>query len=387
MGELPSGTVTFLFTDIVGFGRLWEEHSEVMPAAMARHDSIFHAAIERHRGAVFNKVADTFCAVFTHPTDALKAALTAQQDLQTSPLSAVDEPFELFLKVRIVLHTAAVEARGGDYSGPAVIRSSKLLTVAHGGQVLLSRATQELVQDDLPFGVSLKALGPHRLTDLHRPEELFQLVHPHLPSDFPPLQAAPVIPQELSREELLHLLFELYRRLEAQRQHCAFLSVDVVHNSEMKRSGTPLTVEYSFGQYQRWVIEVVQRQGGEIQSAAGDGMMGLFHSDAEALRAARQLQEELAHFNAEHNRLPLPFRIRCGVSAGEVAMDAGEAIGHLQSSIIDRAAALQKRAVPGGILVSGEVAATALMELGPVTPVDEPIGGEPAFAWKPKLPE
>ena len=98
----------------------------------------------------------------------------------------------------------------------------------------------------------------------------------------------------------------------------------------------------------------------------------------------RQLQEEIARFNAEHNRLPVPFRIRCGVSAGEVAVGGGEAIGQLQSAIIDRAAALQKRAEPGGILVSGEVAATALIELGTVTPLDEPIGGEPAFEWKRK---
>ena len=234
----------------------------------------------------------------------------------------------------------------------------------------------------MPSAASLKDLGLYHLRDLKRPEQVCQLVHPDLPFEFPPFRAVPVIPAELSREELLDLLFELYRRLEAQKQHCAFLSVDVVHNSAMKRDGTPLTVEYSFGQFQRWVSEVAQRWGGKIQSAAGDGMTGLFPSDAEALQAARQLQEEILRFNAEHNRLPQPFRIRCGVSAGEVAVGGGEAIGQLQSAIIDRAAALQKRAGPGGIVVSGEVAATALLELGPLAPLDEPVGGEPAFEWK-----
>ena len=167
----------------------------------------------------------------------------------------------------------------------------------------------------------------------------------------------------------------------ARKEHRAFLSVDVVHHSEMNRAGTPLTTEYSFGQYQRWVNEVVQRWGGQTTNSAGDGVMCLFPSDTQALRAARQLQEELSRFDAEHNRLPQAFRIRCGVSAGEVAVGGGEAIGQLQSAVIDRAAALQKRAEPGGILVGGEVAATALLELGPVTPLDDPIGGEPAFEW------
>jgi class 3 adenylate cyclase len=384
MAQLPTGTVTFLFTDIQGSTQLWEQHPEAMPLALARHDACIRAAIETHRGYVFKTVGDSFSAVFAQATDALRAALAAQQSLRAPRPPTVAAPAELFLRVRIALHTGTAEARDDDYFGPALHRVSRLLAVAHGGQVLLSRATRELVQDDLPSGVSLKDLGPHRLRDLQRPEQVCQLVHPDLPSDFPSLGAAPVIPAELSREELLGLLFELHRRLEAQKQHRAFLSVDVVDSSGMKRAGVPITVEYSFGQFQRWVSEVVQRCGGETQSAAGDGIMCLFPSDAEALRAARQLQAEIARLNAEHNRLPLPFRIRCGVSAGEVAGDAAEPIGHLQSVIIDRAAALQKRAEPGGILVSGEVAATALIELGPLAPLGEPIGGELAFEWKAK---
>jgi class 3 adenylate cyclase len=152
----------------------------------------------------------------------------------------------------------------------------------------------------------------------------------------------------------------------------------------MKRGGSPLAVEYSFGQFQRWIEEVVERWGGQTQSAAGDGVMCLFPSDAQALRAAREMVKGIPHFNSEENRLPLPFRVRCGVSSGEIAIDAEEAIGGLQSSIIDRAAALQKRAEPGSILVSSEVAAAALIELGPLTPLDEPISGGPAFEWRPQ---
>jgi class 3 adenylate cyclase len=188
--------------------------------------------------------------------------------------------------------------------------------------------------------------------------------------------------QPVSRPALLNLLFTLQRQLEGQKQRRAFLSVDVVGSSEMKRTGPELSIEYSFGQYRAWVEELVRANGGEMQSAAGDGVMAIFSTDAGAVRTARHLQEELTGFNQTHNRLPLPFRIRCGISAGEVAMEEGTPLGHLQSSVIDRAAALQKRAAPGDIVVSSEVAGAALVELGNLAPLAEPIGGEPAFSWQ-----
>jgi class 3 adenylate cyclase len=185
-----------------------------------------------------------------------------------------------------------------------------------------------------------------------------------------------------SRAALLEQLFDLQRQLEGQKQHRAFLSIDVAGSSEMKRSAPELAVEHCFGQYRAWVEEAVRAHGGEMQSAAGDGVMAIFPTDAGAVRAARQLQEELPRFNAEQSRLPLPFRIRCGVSAGEVAMDEGTPLGHLQSPVIDRAAVLQKRAQPGDILVGGEVAGAALIELGALAPLTEPVAGEPAFSWR-----
>jgi class 3 adenylate cyclase len=196
---------------------------------------------------------------------------------------------------------------------------------------------------------------------------------------FPAFSIYPSLP----RTSLLQLLFTLQRQLEGQKQHRAFLSVDVVGSSEMKRSAPELAVEYSFGQYRAWVEEVVRAHDGEMQSAAGDGVMALFPTDSGALRAARQLQEGLPRFNAEQTRLPLPFRLRCGVSAGEVAMEEGTPLGHIQSPVIDRAAALQKRAEPGAVDVSGELAATALVELGQLVPLRETVADEPAFSWRP----
>jgi predicted ATPase/class 3 adenylate cyclase len=186
---LPTGTVTFLFTDIEGSSQLWEQHPDAMRLALARHDACLNAAITSNHGHVFKTVGDAFCAVFATAPDALDAALAAQQNLRALQPSAVPSAAALSLRVRIALHTGAAEARSSDYFGPALNRVARLLAIAHGGQVLLSGATQELVQDDLPPGASLRDLGLHRLRDLQRPEQVYQLLAPDLPADFPPLRS------------------------------------------------------------------------------------------------------------------------------------------------------------------------------------------------------
>jgi class 3 adenylate cyclase len=176
---------------------------------------------------------------------------------------------------------------------------------------------------------------------------------------FPPPWLKP-----LDRQQLMAQLFALQQRLDGDRRLRAFLSVDVVNSSAMKRDAPALQVEYSFGALREWIGEIVRGCGGEMQSAAGDGVMCLFSEDAQAARAARQLQSGIDAFNAQRNRLPTPFRIRCGISAGEVAAPAGTPIGHLDSPVIDRAAALQKRAEPGGVVLGEEASAAARAELG-----------------------
>jgi predicted ATPase/class 3 adenylate cyclase len=183
MAVLPTGTVTFLFTDIEGSTRLWERDASAMKSALARHDEILRSAIEERDGHVFKTVGDAFCAAFSSAPEALGAAISAQRALH-------DEEWEegAMIRVRMVLHTGAVEERGGDYFGPALNRVSRLLSAGHGGQTLLSLATQELVRDALPDGARLDDLGERRLKDLFRPERVFQITSPGLPSDFPPLR-------------------------------------------------------------------------------------------------------------------------------------------------------------------------------------------------------
>jgi class 3 adenylate cyclase len=197
---------------------------------------------------------------------------------------------------------------------------------------------------------------------------------------------APSSDQKLSRAQLLDTLFALQQTLENQKQPCAFLSVDVVDSSEMKRLAPDLAVEYSFRQFHQWVEEVVRAEGGELQSAAGDGVMCVFPTNGAALRTARRLQEGIGVFNTARNRLSTPFRIRCGASAGAVAIEEGVPLGHLQSAVIDRAAARQKRAAPGDVVVGAELAEAGLQELGNLSRLPEPIDGEPAFSWRAALP-
>jgi predicted ATPase/class 3 adenylate cyclase/Tfp pilus assembly protein PilF len=179
----PTGTVTFLFTDIEGSTKMWENDPEAMQASLARHDEILAGAIDADDGYVFKTVGDAFCAAFPAATDALEAALEAQRGLPSSEREQTGP-----LMVRMALHTGVVEEREGDYFGPPVNRVARLLTAAHGGQVLLSAATREMVRDQLPAETTLMDLGERRLKDLFRPERVFQLVAPDLPSEFPPLR-------------------------------------------------------------------------------------------------------------------------------------------------------------------------------------------------------
>src|SRR5919112_4069983 len=163
-----------------------------MQAALARHDELLRWAIEERNGYVFKTVGDAFCAAFPTGPDALEAALETQRRVFSSEWEHIGP-----LRVRMALHTGAAEERDGDYFGPPLNRVARLMSAAHGGQVLLSLPTQELVRDQLPKGTSLRYLGEHRLKDLFRPERVFQLLAPELPSEFPPLRTLNAYPNNL----------------------------------------------------------------------------------------------------------------------------------------------------------------------------------------------
>jgi predicted ATPase/class 3 adenylate cyclase len=192
MNPLPTGTVTFLFTDIEGSSRLWENHGDAMGVALARHDAILRETFGSRGGHIFKTIGDAFCAAFPVALNALEAAVAAQRMLMEEPWQDMER-----IKVRMGLHTGGAESRDGDYFGPVLNRVSRLLSAAHGGQVLLTLATEELVRDHLPQGISLRDLGERRLRDLNRPERVYQVVAADLPSDFPALRSLEIFPNNL----------------------------------------------------------------------------------------------------------------------------------------------------------------------------------------------
>jgi class 3 adenylate cyclase len=188
----PPAAVTFLFTDIEGSTRLWEQHPEAMRFALTRHDALLRTAVETSGGSVFKTIGDAFCVAFDRAPAAVSAALAAQCSLYDAVWDDTGP-----LRVRMALHTGSAEARGGDFFGPSVNRVARLLAIGHGGQTLLSGAACQEVSDALPEGATLRDLQLHRLKDLPRPERVFQLLHPRLPAEFPPLRSLEMLAEQL----------------------------------------------------------------------------------------------------------------------------------------------------------------------------------------------
>jgi class 3 adenylate cyclase len=196
MPDLPSGTVTFLFTDIESSTERWERDRTAMANAVERHLALLRQAIETHDDVPFKVVGDAVQAAFATAPQAVTAALSALRALIAEDWGALDP-----IRVRMALHAGEAEPdERGDYLAPALNRLSQLLTTGHGGQVLLSHAVQQLARDVLPEGCSLRDLGEHRLRDLLEPERVFQLLHPDLPGDFPPLRSLDARPHNLPRQ-------------------------------------------------------------------------------------------------------------------------------------------------------------------------------------------
>src|SRR5579862_257859 len=160
----PSGTVTFLFTDIEGSTRRWEEDAAGMRADLARHDDLVRNAADRYGGFVFATGGDGFAIAFRRAGDALACAVHIRKALGEAGLPAV----------RMGLHTGEAEERDGDYFGAAVNRAARLMAIGHGGQVLVSHATQQLVVSAIDDGIVLVDRGEHRLRDLLSPERVFE---------------------------------------------------------------------------------------------------------------------------------------------------------------------------------------------------------------------
>ncbi len=193
MQTRPTGMVTFLFTDIEGSTRRWEAYPALMTAAFARQEAILRAAIAGQGGWAYKQVGDAFQAAFQTAPAALAAAVAAQRALAAEPWPAGLGP----VRVRMALHTGVTDERPDDYVGPPLYRVSRLLSAGHGGQILVTATTYELVRAALPGGVTLRDLGKRQLKDLIEPEHVWQVAIDGLPADFPPLKTPDARPTNL----------------------------------------------------------------------------------------------------------------------------------------------------------------------------------------------
>ncbi len=176
---------TFLFTDLEGSTRLWEEHPQKMLAAMSQHDALLKNAVEEQNGHIVKTTGDGLHAVFESPVNGLQAALAGQISILKANWPEETGPF----RVRMGLHAGEGEERDGDYYGPALNRAARIMSAAHGGQVLVSELVSVSTRESLPDGASLRDLGEHALRDLLLPERLYQLCHAELEDDFPPIRS------------------------------------------------------------------------------------------------------------------------------------------------------------------------------------------------------
>ncbi len=192
MGELPTGTVTFLFTDIEGSTKLLQELGGEYASLRDRQASVVRDAVADHGGTEVSTAGDSFFVVFRDALQAVEAAVEVQRTLATG-----EWPHDVRVRVRMGLHTGEAVLGGDDYVGIDVNRAARISSAAHGGQVIVSGATRSAVADALPDGVALRPLGDHRLKDIERPERLFDLAIDGLDAEFPPPRTLDARPNNL----------------------------------------------------------------------------------------------------------------------------------------------------------------------------------------------
>jgi predicted ATPase/class 3 adenylate cyclase len=299
---IPSGTITFVFTDIEGSTKRWDRDRAAMETAVRRHDAIMREAIAAYNGHVFKTIGDAFCAAFHKPEDAVAAMFDAQRALGAEDFSAVDG-----IRVRAAIHTGTADERDRDYFGPAVNRVARLLSIAHGGQTIISGVTSDLVDGLLPPLASLRDLGEHRLKDLSQPEHVYQLLGPDLRADFPRLRSLEALPNNLPLQSTTFVgreteIADITKLLEENRL------VTLIGSGGVGKTRTSLQVAANLLDGSGdgvWFIELAPIADGElvpstIAHAMGVALQADFDHLEQLVRALQKKRALIVFDNCEH---------------------------------------------------------------------------------------
>jgi predicted ATPase/class 3 adenylate cyclase len=301
-GVLPTGVVTFVFTDIEGSTERWDRYPAAMVEAIRRHDALVRAAIFAHGGHVFKTLGDAFCAAFQRPEDAIFAMLDARDALAAEDFSTVDG-----IRIRAAIHSGIADEREGDYFGPVVNRAARLVAIGHGGQVLVSGTTSALVRAGLPSRATLRDLGEHRLKDLTQPENVYQLDARDDAREFPPLRSLDVSFNNLPLQVTSFVGREA-EVAEVTALLAAHRLVTLVGSGGVGKTRTSLQVAAemaSVPRYGVWFVELAPISNGEYLPATVAQAMGISlppggESLANLVRALLKTKALLVFDNCEH---------------------------------------------------------------------------------------
>jgi class 3 adenylate cyclase len=321
--ESPTGTVTFLASDVEASTAVVRKLGAGYADALRLSRDLLRAAFGEHNGYEVDTQGDSFFVAFTRARDAALAAVSAQHMLA----AAEQWPEQHRLHVRMGLHTAEPHRWEGGYVGIGVHRASRICAVGHGGQVLLSRSTAGLIDDEDIPGVGLRDLGAHRLKGLDRPERLFQLLVEDLPTEFPPLNT--IEAAGLATEMLVILFGDL-------------------GSSTPSHETDPAEFRQLIADFHRTVESVLTEHGGVLMASFGDAVGAVFRSARTALATAEALHKRLAAHRWPSGE---PLQISLGLAAGEAIATAFGYFG----TAVNTSMALCGLAAPGQTLASDAV--------------------------------
>ena len=325
MRELPGGTVTFLFTDVEGSTGVLRRLGQAYGDVLVRHRELIRAAVDDHGGQEVDTQGEGFFVAFGRAKDAVAAALAAQRSHEAEPW-----PDGGNVSVRMGMHTAEPEINSSGYFGMGVHRAARICSVGHGGQILLSRSTAGLVDEDETPGLELRDLGEHVLKDLLRPERIYQLVSPGLGEEFPPLR---------SMSELARTAGPL------PTGTVTFFVTDIVGSVMLMRSLGMERYALVLERYEEVVQRAVRRHDGQAFEIVGDSFIGAFSRARDGVVAAVEAMAELEVVDWPEGCRP---GVRIGVHTGEA--DRWRS-GYVGFGLI-RALRVCDAAVGGQVLVS-----------------------------------